>query len=229
MVGASLVDLVATQTDLRVPAAASASELFIEPGDIKAATTLYDHFASQVLSAEKDEPRITLTMRVIAMPHPETDEPAGTVLSVGWTFKALLAGLPDGILGSVRLYETMKAIYYVETPTAVRVRFITLAIVALTSEMQCALICGVFGLLVCLLEQEPPGSGRDVRRVAGFTEADRLSRVFGPLLLGTRRDGGSASEQNRVEQEIEEVRVAGMLLQHWQDISTQLRDWNGSS
>lgn len=189
---------------------------------------MYDHFASQVLSAEKDEPRIALTMRVIAMPHCETDEPAATVLSVGWTFKALLAGLPDGILGSVRLYETLKAIYYVETPNLIRVRFIALAIVALTSEMQCALICAVCGLLTSLLEQEPPGSGTAVRRVASMTEADRLARVLGPLLLGTRKDGDSAAEQNKVEQEVEEQRVAGMLLELWRGVSPQLREWNGS-
>lgn len=218
----------ATPTDPRVPAAPGTSELFVEPGDVKAATTLYDHFASQVLSAEKEEAQIALTMRVIAMPHPETDNPAGTVLSVGWTFKALLAGLPDGILGSVRLFETLKSIYYAETSVPIRTRFITLAIVALTNEMQCALICTVFGLLISLLEQEPPGSGKGVRRVASLTEADRLARVFGPLLLGARKDGGSAAEQNTVEKEIEEQRVAGMLLQYWRSVSQQLRDWNGS-
>lgn len=228
MVGSSLVLLVAKPTNPRVPAGPGASELLVEPGDVKAATTLYDHFARQVLSAEKEEAQIALTMRVIAMPHPDTDNPAGTVLSVGWTFKALLAGLPDGILGSVPLFATLKSIYYAETSVPIRARFVALAIVALTSEMQCALICAVFGLLVSLLEQEPPGSGTAVRRVASLTEADRLARVFGPLLLG-KKDGGSAAEQDKVELEVEEQRVAGMLLQHWRSVNQQLRDWNGRS
>lgn len=216
----------AKRADPRVPAGPGASELFVEPGDIKAATTLYDSFASQVLSAEKDESKIALTMRVIAMPHSETDDPAGTVLSVGWALKALLAGLPNGILGSVRLFETLNSIYHVEIYVAIRVRFVTLAIIALTSEMQCALICAVFGMLTSLLEQEPSESGKAVRRVASLTEADRLARVFAPLLLGARNDGEPGG-QNQVEQEVQEQRVAGMLLQHWRSVSQQMREWNG--
>lgn len=182
-----------------------------------------------MLSAEKDEPKIALTMRVIAMPHWEKDAEAGVVLSVGWTLKALLAGLPGGILASARLYETLKAVYFAETPIPARIRFITLAIVALTSEMQCALICAVFGLLTGLLQQESTPSGNALRPVASLTDADRLARVVGPLLMGTRNDGGSAAVQDKVEREVEEQRVAGLLLEHWPRVSRQLREWSGSN
>lgn len=167
-------------------------------------------------------------MRVIALPQWEMDAQPGLVLSVGWTLKALLAGLAGGILGSARLYAALKAIYFAETLPPARVRLITLAIVALTSEMQCALICAVFGLLTGLL-QEPESSqdheqtGNSLRPVASLTDSDRLARVFGPLLIGMK-DGDRAA-QLKVEQEVEEQRVAGLLLEHWGGVSRQLREW----
>lgn len=163
-------------------------------------------------------------MRVIAMPHWETETQAGVVLSVGWTLKALLAGLPGGILGSVRLYETLAAIYFVETPIPARTRFITLAIVALTSEMQRALICAVFGLLTGMLESESTNAGNALRPMASLTEADRLARVFGPLLLGTGTKRGGTVPEDKVEREVEEQRVAGLLLEHWPSVNRQLRE-----
>lgn len=199
--------------------------MFEEPGDIKAATTLYDHFASQVLSTEKEESKIALTMRVIAMPHWETDTEPGTVLSVGWVFKALLEGLPGGILGSVRLWETLRAIYTTEIAADDRVRFIALAMIALVSEIQCALICGVFGFFSGLLQQGSALSGNTLRPVASPAHSDRISRIFGPLLIDRPTDGESA-EEIQVEQEIAEQRVAGMFLEHWRSVSRQLREWS---
>ncbi|KAJ5690101.1 hypothetical protein N7462_004493 [Penicillium macrosclerotiorum] len=225
----------------------SAAELFLEPGDLKSAINLYDHFASQVLSAEKEESKIAMTMRVVAMPHWEDDAEPVLVLSVGWTLKALLSGLPGGILGSPRLYQTLRDICHTEgIPVAGRVRLITLAIVALTSEMQCALLCAIFGLLTGLLQEpaspelalhphqpqapaEQAAPGTVVRPVASVSKADRLARVFGPLLIGTGpRDHNHAVQPNpveAVEQEIAEDRVAGMLLEHWRSVSRNLRDW----
>jgi hypothetical protein len=166
-------------------------------------------------------------MRVIALSHSETDPQPGVILSMGWVFKALLEGLPGGILGSTRLYEALKAIYFSETPAPHRVHLITLAIIALTSEMQCALICAIFGLLTGMLQdrhrlEQQELSGNVLRPVASVTDADRLARVFGPLLIGTG-DRDSVG-QDKVEQEVEEQRVAGLLLEHWRGVSRKLRE-----
>lgn len=167
-------------------------------------------------------------MRVVAMPYSEITPQLGIVLSVGWVLKALLAGLPGGILGSARLWEALKAIYFSETPAPSRVRLITLAIIALTNEMQCALICAIFGLLTGMLQEmqrieQRELSGSVLRPVASLTDADRLARVFGPLLIGTG-DRGSFG-QDKVEREVEEQRVAGLLLEHWHGVNRKLREW----
>lgn len=51
-----------------------------------------------------------------------------------------------------------------------------------------------------------------------------LARVFGPLLLGAR---GQANDEgiSAVEREIEEQRVAGLLLNNWHFIHRQLQHW----
>jgi hypothetical protein len=200
---------------------------------------MYDNFASQVLSAEKEEAKIALTMRVVAMPQLTQD--SAPALSVAWTLKALLAGLHYGILGSVRLYHTLSDINLASIPQhaenlrvpdclegldpriALRVQLIALAVIALTDDMERELICAVFGLLTRLTRVEIPPPGTDVRTVA----VDHgLERVFGPLLLGTRgqenRDGVPV---HMVEQEIEEQRVAGLLIDHWYFVNRQLREW----
>jgi len=173
-----------------------------------------------------------MTMRVIAMPHCETDAQPSVVLSVGWVLKALLEGLTGGILGSTRLYDTLRAIYFSETPAPARVRLITLAIIALTSEMQSALICAIFGLLTGMLQdiqrlERRELSGNMLRPVASVTATDKLARVFGPLLVGAvDRD---IVGQDKVEREVEEQRVAGLLLEHWHGINRKLREWASDS
>jgi hypothetical protein len=214
-------------------------EIFVNPGDEKAATRMYDNFASQVLSAEKEEAKISMTMRIVSMPSLTQD--SAPVLSVAWTLKALLAGLRYGILGSVRLYQTLSHINLATIPphvdhlhvpdclgkleprTALRVQLIALAVIALTDEMERELICAVFGLLTSLTRVPGAKPGNEVREVA--VELG-LERVFGPLLLGTRgqehRDGVPV---HMVEQEIEEQRVAKLLIDHWYYVNRQLREW----
>lgn len=220
-----------------------AGDLFVDPGDLKEAIRLYDSFASQVLSAAKDEHRISSALRVITMPICPDGETI-PVLTVAWTFKALLAGLPEGIFGSTVLYEMLKKIYLLEDvvgtdiPRATRTRLISLAIVALTSEMQCSLICAVFGLLRDLLRTfsiESDNTGKPLRVVA----IAGLTRVFGPLLSGTGTGATTGSwrdyEDSQVQgaaqvlQKIEEELVTGMLLEYWSDINVQLRAWTRSS
>lgn len=197
---------------------------------------MYDHFANHVLSAEKDGPNIQMTMRVVAMPRWEGKADPGKepVLSAGWVLKALLAGLPNGILGSVRLYQILDAIYRAAPVKPTQARLITLVIVALTSEMQRELICAVFGLLTGLLQKaenlasQDEYSGNAVRPVAeGLMNADGLARVFGPLLLGS--EGGTQnrdrSAQDTIEREIEEQRVVGLLFENWRSVCQQLREW----
>ncbi|KAJ5152253.1 hypothetical protein N7492_010548 [Penicillium capsulatum] len=210
-------------------------DLFSEPGDIKTATRLYDHFASQVLSAEKEEAKIAMTMRVIAMPSLDDPDPT-VVLSVGWVLKALLAGLPDGILGSDRLYQALVSIFRADLEIVERIRLVTLAIVALTSEMQCALVCAVFALLTALLPtgQDPSISaiprdpehadGIPDRPVAPCLQADRLFELFGPLLLGTSTHRDPTVQPN-VQRAYEELLVVRLVQTHWREVSGQLRGW----
>ncbi|KAJ5177752.1 Rho GTPase activation protein [Penicillium coprophilum] len=214
-------------------------EIFIHSGDLKAAIRLYDHFASQVLEAEKDESKISLTMRVVAMPQLRDD--SAPVLSVAWALKAVLAGLPNGILGSVRLYQTLRSMYYHSIPdkcyhlrvpdciseasptTAARVQLMCLALIALATEMQRDLICAIFGLLSLLVNpdivQEQPGM--ELRDPVASPNFHELVRVFGPLLLGSRQD----RDGTEVEQEIDDQRVAGLMLNNWHFVHRQLRSW----
>ncbi|OKP10741.1 hypothetical protein PENSUB_4044 [Penicillium subrubescens] len=215
-------------------------DLFVEPGNLKKAIRLYDYFAHHVLSAANDEHGIAVNMRVVTMPTWAKAEKL-PARSVGWTMKALLAGLPGGILGSTELYNTLKEIYHLQGaaaeafPRAIRCRLISLAIVASTREMQCALICAIFGLLTELLEDTP---GYPLREVASTSRADGLAWAFGPLLTGTEKGTGTgmeATERDRedvqvkgaaqVKREIEAERVAGMLLDLWPDISYNLKGW----
>lgn len=203
---------------------------------MKAATRLYDHFANQVLLAERDADKIALTTRVVALPHVETESNAAAVLNVAWVFKEVLAGFPGGILGSVRLFQVLYSIYLAGPVNASCIRLIALAIMALTGEMQCAMICAVFGLLTSLLQttekmQEEPIThpGTLVRPVASPLQPDGLVRVFGPLLIGGRDRDHDQAAQRSVEQEVEEQRVVGLLIAHWHGVSRQLREWKGDS
>ncbi|KAJ5697520.1 hypothetical protein N7488_011204 [Penicillium malachiteum] len=207
--------------------------VFEDPGDIRAATRLYNHFASQVLLPERDAHRIAMTMRVVALPNIETESNSAAILSVGWVFMQILGGLPNGILGSVRLFRVLHVISLRgPNPDSDHIRLITLAIMGLTSEMQCSLICGVFGFFNLLLQrtenvQESTNQkpGNSVRPVASYIplQLGRLARVFAPLLIGRRE------VKRSVEEEIEEERVMEFLLAHWPRICRQLWDWTASS
>ncbi|KAL3486625.1 hypothetical protein BJX62DRAFT_228582 [Aspergillus germanicus] len=233
--------------------------LFVDPGDVETATQTYDYFANQVLSAEKEKSKIHMTMRSSKMPSflEEGFQPGMEarspmqVLSVAFTFKHLLAGLPGGLLGSIQLYRVLVNICYgrvsqgpvqrtgsclagLSSEDYAKVRAISLAILALTSSMQLNLICGVFGLCALLLHEAERISKldrrqrrRSSRRVSG-TIADRLSKdrlaaTLGPLLTETSRLGGP--DTFHAIQEIESQRVVGLLIGNWRSISRQLRLW----
>lgn len=99
--------------------------LFFDPGDMKTASRIYEHFAHQVLSAEREEDKIQMTMRSNQMPvdiieplqrDTTPEQSPSYILSVAWVFKALLAGIPDGILGSKELYQVLVDISYGRQP-----------------------------------------------------------------------------------------------------------------
>lgn len=225
--------------------------LFIQPGDLKAAIHTYDGWAKDVFDAEKIKDEIDLTTRVVAMPR--FGEHSVPVLSVGWALRALLAGLPKGILGSVRLYQTLQNLFAITTPeatgfkvpsnisgvsstVAVRVQLISLAVIGLCTEMQRDLLCTLFGLLTILMcpkstieTQRSQGIGIDLREPEAPPDYHELARVFGPLLLGQQNRRGVRSGVEEVERELEESRVASMLLDHWPHVNQQLRFWSRDS
>ncbi|KAF7122139.1 hypothetical protein CNMCM5793_000095 [Aspergillus hiratsukae] len=154
-------------------------DLFFDPGDLGAASQIYGYFASQVVSAEREQDKIQITMSSGEMPSElmsilssiQSHRHSTHILSVGWVFKCLLAGLPGGILGSTHLYSALLDIY-IKTPSLedklngadqklkrtrsclgglsqaryTRIKAIGLAILALASPMQLELMCAVFGL-----------------------------------------------------------------------------------
>ncbi|GKZ33884.1 hypothetical protein AbraIFM66950_003971 [Aspergillus brasiliensis] len=234
--------------------------VFVDGGDPKLAARTYDYYANQVYSAEKQHDKIQMTVASGTMPANVVDPlnrdgdsgDAIRVLSVAWAFKALLSGLPGGILGSGRLYRVLVQICHGHLTSEpmerrrsclgglsprgyVKVKAISLAILALSNSMQLNLICGVFGLSALLLhetqrliELERQGYRGSVCRASigsGLLNLDRLSGVLAPLL--TEREGEENQEDTfrAIEREIESQRVAAMLIASWRGVSRQLRIW----
>ncbi|KAL4930876.1 uncharacterized protein BDV17DRAFT_27630 [Aspergillus undulatus] len=230
--------------------------LFVDPGDLDAATQTYHYFADQVLSAEKDRAKIHMTMRSSRMPkfldeayEPDVETQSSQVLGIAFTFRALLEGLPGGILGSVQLYRVLINICHgrvssrsvqrtgsclagLSAEDYAKVRAIGLAMLALTSSMQLNLLCAVFGLCSLLLhetrrmsELERRQHRRSPRRPgADKLSLDRLAATLGPLLAETEQ-GDSPDTYHAIQEEIESQRVVALLIEHWRSISRQLRIW----
>ncbi|GAD95223.1 hypothetical protein ANI_1_1582124 [Paecilomyces variotii No. 5] len=250
------VCIVATASYLKCYAP-KARNIFLDHGDLKAAARMYDHYANQVLSAEKEKIKIDFTMRECNLPSDSVGSDRDYLFnggfhvhSVGCVFKQLLAGLPGGILGSTELYRTLVDIYErrffdaevgssesrlggISSAASVKIKVITLAILALTTEMQLALICAVFGLCTLLLHEterlveiekqmlNKPCAGANL---AGLLDLEHLARVFSPLLTSANT---SASHDPFVdiEREIQGERVTVMLIENWRSVSRQLRVW----
>ncbi|PLN74698.1 hypothetical protein BDW42DRAFT_189646 [Aspergillus taichungensis] len=202
-------------------------DLFLEMGDQKTAIRVYEYFARQVLSAEREQDRIQETTRRSQMPvelvevlRPDgTSDHASQVQGVAWAFKALVAGLPGGLLGSSRLYETLVDLSQHRHSSGVgrssaRVQGIGLAILALTSPLQRNLLCGVMGLCSSLV------AGRSETEGAIRHRLDSLIQAWEPVLRG--RTGRTADAFSAVEREIEGQRVVGMLIDNWRRVSRQL-------
>lgn len=131
------------------------------------------------------------------------------VHDVGSMFKRLLAGLPGGILGHLRLFEAFVEIRKVEgqssnevlesgrtEPAQMRARLIALAIGSVPSPLERELICAVFGLLSLIgyaaetaePSQSTQGSSLPHSEMMGYAA---LGIIFGPLLLGDLLDSYS--------------------------------------
>ncbi|GAB1196884.1 hypothetical protein APSETT444_006163 [Aspergillus pseudonomiae] len=237
------LDLVQCYPD-KVPAL-STPEVFCNEGDLKMAARIYDYFAKQVLSAENVRDRIETTVRRGELPidligmfdHGASHKFSSQVLSVGWVFKALLAGLPGGILGSARLYRVLVNICYgriaernksngdggggLSPPGHTKLQAIGLAVLALTTPMQLNLICAFFGLCAMLqYETERAGVvdelGGDAGRSGltfGLSSVERLGHVLGPLLTPDGGDGGDGGQDTfrAIEREIENQRYPAFL------------------
>ncbi|KAL4974724.1 hypothetical protein BDW66DRAFT_80673 [Aspergillus desertorum] len=231
--------------------------LFADPGDLETATQAYHYFAQQVLSAEKERTKIHMTMRSSKMPEflddvSVSDEAQSShILSVAFAFRALLAGLPGGILGSVQLWRMLVNIYHgricpqsvqrtgsclagLSAEDYAKVRAISLAIVALTTSMQLNLICGVFGLCSLLLheteriseiERRQRRANRRIVSGADKLSLERFTVTLGPLLIETRGQGDDPGTFRTGLDEIESQRVVTLLIGHWRSISRQLRIW----
>jgi hypothetical protein len=218
---------------------------------------MYDHFANQVLLAERGKDKVDITMRGCELPSGSLGSDSEYLLrgrfhalSVGCVFKRLLAGLPGGVLGSPELYRALVDISNhcfsdceideadtrlagISPTESTRIKVITLAILALTGDMQLELICAVFGLcalmiheierMVELQRQKKGRKGRSVS-VSGLLDVNRLGLVFGPLLI--EDEGGVESESARdAERECERARVTTMMIENWRGVSRQLRLW----
>ncbi|KAL6233381.1 hypothetical protein BDW75DRAFT_232044 [Aspergillus navahoensis] len=231
--------------------------LFADPGDLETATQTYHYFAQQVLSAEKERTKIHMTMRSSKLPEfledvSATNEAQNShVLSVAYAFRALLAGLPGGILGSVQLWRVLVNIYHgrislqsvqrtgsclagLSAEDYAKVRAISLAIVALTSSMQLNLICGVFGLCSLLLhetermleiERRQRRANRRIASGADKLSLERFAVTLGPLLIEPRGQGDDPGALHMRPDEIESQRVVTLLIGNWRSISRLLRIW----
>jgi hypothetical protein len=126
------------------------------------------------------------------------------VHDVASAFKRFLAGLPGGILGSLRVFDALISIQtqlhaepeWTRTKySKVRARLIALAIFTVRSQYRRDLICAVFGLL-CIIGRAAATARREDDRGRPLPTSDlmgyeALGIVFGPLLIGDLLEGYS--------------------------------------
>lgn len=162
---------------------------------------LYDYYC---ISLDDDED-IAATVRSPNLPfHIKSG-----VHDVASMFKRLLAGLPGGILGNLRLFEAFVEILKSDEhlsnevlesgradPAQMKARLIALAIGSVPGPLQRELMCAVFGLLSLIghsAETAEPGqavqgSSLPHSEMMGYAA---LGIIFGPLLMGELLDSYS--------------------------------------
>ncbi|EED22912.1 conserved hypothetical protein [Talaromyces stipitatus ATCC 10500] len=227
-----------------------ARNIFHEPGDVVVASRIYDHFASQILTPEGEESG-NMTVRrsydfsseVFGVHSDNEDFLRGRfhVLSVAWAFKYILACIPGGILGSPRLYPTLVDIMNLTFPdeptfpqrglngalpevSPTKARAISLAILALTNDMQLDFLCAIFGLCSFLdhetrtmLDFYKSKNIPPINR-ACLLDRKRILLTFTPLLCEDTK------AINDDDYGCEAFWVMGMMLDYWRVVSRHLAD-----
>ncbi|KAF8449745.1 hypothetical protein BDZ91DRAFT_630499, partial [Kalaharituber pfeilii] len=169
--------------------------IFRVAGNPAATEALYGYYQRQLGSSSGGV--IVQTTSLATLPTHLTY----TINDVAHLFKALLAGLPGGLLGSPAVFQ---ALYSVQsflltdpnldprTAKTVRPRMIALAIASLNLHVRISLICAVFGLLRCVASSTHSvieGSrATKPAETSTFLKEDSLGMIFGPLLLGDKLD-----------------------------------------
>ncbi|EFR04648.1 hypothetical protein MGYG_07653 [Nannizzia gypsea CBS 118893] len=229
--------------------------------DESVVSALYSHYARQIVRAERSKDTITRTTRSIRLPSGYVYKCARTkgdahVQDISTVLRHFLCELPGGILRSSSLYQALVQIHdksfleakelrdpgrkeYIKgiaTPLAAKVRMVSLALLALTTDMQLEVICAIFGLLALTADEcadrklthqylHPPGmvscdfcitlpTPRTLGRVFGYFLYDaKGARELQPLVKFKLAEGTQSAD------------VATMLIELWKHISTQLRKW----
>ncbi|DAA73269.1 TPA_exp: Uncharacterized protein A8136_5194 [Trichophyton benhamiae CBS 112371] len=222
---------------------------------------LYSHYANQIVRAERSKDTINRTTRSIRLPSGYVYKCARTkgdahVQDISTVLRHFLCELPGGILGSSSLYSVLAQIHdknftemrdlrdpgrreYIKgvaVPVAAKVRMITLALLALTTDMQLELICAIFGLLALTADEcadrkvshqylHPPGTG-SCDFCMTLPTPRTLGRVFGSFLYDVKNVRElQPTVQFKLAEGTQSADVATMLIELWKHISTQLRRW----
>lgn len=182
-------------TSTYLPLGLTSPGIFRVAGNPAATEALYDYYQRQLGTSYGDA--IVQTTSLATLPTHLTY----TVNDVAHLFKALLAGLPGGLLGSPAVFQALYSIQSFLHPDPrlnpriarkIRPRMIALAIASLNLHFRITLICAVFGLLRCLalsthgvIEET-----KITKTPEAFTylKEDSLGVIFGPLLLGDKSD-----------------------------------------
>ncbi|CAK7220027.1 hypothetical protein SBRCBS47491_004050 [Sporothrix bragantina] len=176
--------------------------IFRVSGSMRVVNELYDYYCINL----DDDEDIAATVRSPNLPF----HIKASVHDVASMFKRLLAGLPGGILGHLRLFEALVEIQKMDghasnevlesgksDPTHIKARLIALAIGSAPSPLQRELMCSVFGLLSLIgyaAERADPAqathrSSLPHSEMMGYTA---LGIIFGPLLMGDLLDSFSS-------------------------------------
>ena len=237
----------------------SAQHLYVNDGNPGVVHALYHHFAKHILGAVKEKDSIDQTTRSIAFPehilrmdgHLRRNN--DYLYDVTTLLRQLLSEIPDGILGSKYLFHALKQIqghrftsakvdkdpgreeYVHEAPPTIgaKVRMITLALIAMTTDLQLELICAVFGLL-SMTEDESAfrdfyhtkvvHPGRPYCGVCtGYPRKDMLASAFGPVLAGFEGADVLHKPTKLTRGPAEDVVI--MMITQWKLITLQMRQW----
>lgn len=237
----------------------SAQYLYVNDGNPGVVHALYHHFAKHTLGVVKEKDSIDQTTRSVEFPvnilkmdgHLRSNN--DYLYDVTTLLRQLLSEIPDGILGSKYLFHVLKQIHghrfaeakvdkdpgreeYIHgapLTTGAKVRMITLALLAMTSDLQLELICAVFGLLSMTEDESAfrefyhtrvvhPGR-RYCGMCTGYPRNDILASAFAPILAGF--DGSDVLRKPTKLTQGPAEDVVQMMITQWKLITLQMRQW----